>query len=1060
MKTKVLFTAALMAAAASGAQAAMNAGSNMLVQLLESQRFEGVSLLADEDKVRPEQDNTDVTEWIVNPSFDENTMDGWTSTVNFGFWGATGPNVGTPEVYNAAFEAYQDLSGLPNGKYAVSVQAWANRGNRGYFYRNTYLGRQDVGVSDGITGSLQEVSAFFQENPDERKLTLGDIVVVDGNLRIAIGWNGYVKNSWIVFDNFKLTYVDDGYTEIKGLYDGKTAEIKAMSDESGVKPLLDRLQTLANEAVEDNSDALGQAYVDMNEFQKVYQSAETSTLRDRMAVYASMAQQAPAIQEAINAAIAEATSALDTVMTTAGIQDITNRLIEAGDAAVVDAGDIVVAEENFDNSTADGWNDWGTFGNGVMEFYERSFDFNRTFTNLPDGWYELTLNGFYRNGGADQGATYQANNYINNWRVYGNDYELPLMCVYEETGTTGLETEWVKDGNYPSGTSSANANFQNGKYVNTLNVWVSGGTLRVGVRGGHQGGATWSCLDNVKLTYKGTNLEGIYEAMAAQAKANAVKLNDAYAAKVETAVAHEGEYTVEAVQTLNNVLKEYVEVKNAIAQCNIDNVIGTATTQKNDLVALSEVSDNTTAAATAYEQAIAKAQTDLAENVTSVEDVNNVRTALEDARVDYLFAVNPAEGQQFDMTFLFINPNVMGWERTPNPAGWYHDMDCGNFQVQVDDKQAGETDPVCWEFVEIWTGGRLLPKDGSGWAIYQQVVLPSGAYQLSAYTFADDPGNNDAALNDQPSAWLSVGNGATVSTKGGAIQFGDMKMTTLSFYLLEASTTENPTKLGIYLDEENQCSWFGINDLKLYKVHLQAQDVTLNETDAEYTVTADTYANVTLNRTLKANDTWNSFCVPFDMTAEQLTENGITEVVALTAATLGEDGTTGNLTFSEVESIEAGKPYLVKVESEVTSIKVDGVAVHAATPEATEAINGVSMVGNYASMKVPQGAYFISDNQFYYADQADAVNLKGFRAYITVNETSEVNGANVLLIGGLFDDDVTGIEAVANEAAEADKQVNVYTIGGVLVKSQVKKSDALNGLTKGLYIVDGKKVVK
>ena len=283
-----------MVAAASGAQAAPNAGSNMLVQLLESQRFEGVSLLADEDKVRPEQDNTDVTEWIVNSSFDENTMDGWTSTVNFGFWGASGPNVGTPEVYNAAFEAYQDLSGLPNGKYAVSVQAWANRSNRGYFYRSTYLGRQDVTVSDGITGSLQDVSSFFQQNPDERKLTLGDIVVVDGNLRIAIGWNGYVGSSWIVFDNFKLTYVDNGYTEIKGLYDEKTTEIKAMSDESEVKPLLDRLQAMANETVEDNSDALGLAYVDMNEFQKVYQSVETSTLKDRMTMYASMAEQAPA----------------------------------------------------------------------------------------------------------------------------------------------------------------------------------------------------------------------------------------------------------------------------------------------------------------------------------------------------------------------------------------------------------------------------------------------------------------------------------------------------------------------------------------------------------------------------------------------------------------------------------------------------------------------------------------------------------------------------------------------------------------------------------------------
>ena len=45
-------------------------------------------------------------------------------------------------------------------------------------------------------------------------------------------------------------------------------------------------------------------------------------------------------------------------------------------------------------------------------------------------------------------------------------------------------------------------------------------------------------------------------------------------------------------------------------------------------------------------------------------------------------------------------------------------------------------------------------------------------------------------------------------------------------------------------------------------------------------------------------------------------------------------------------------------------------------------------------------------------------------------------------------------------ADDPDKLVNVYTILGIQVKSQVKKGQALDGLQRGIYIVDGKKVIK
>ena len=51
------------------------------------------------------------------------------------------------------------------------------------------------------------------------------------------------------------------------------------------------------------------------------------------------------------------------------------------------------------------------------------------------------------------------------------------------------------------------------------------------------------------------------------------------------------------------------------------------------------------------------------------------------------------------------------------------------------------------------------------------------------------------------------------------------------------------------------------------------------------------------------------------------------------------------------------------------------------------------------------------------------------------------------------------VAVLAGEAAGADRPVDVYTLGGVKVKSGVKKGEALDGLRHGIYIVDGKKVV-
>jgi hypothetical protein len=55
--------------------------------------------------------------------------------------------------------------------------------------------------------------------------------------------------------------------------------------------------------------------------------------------------------------------------------------------------------------------------------------------------------------------------------------------------------------------------------------------------------------------------------------------------------------------------------------------------------------------------------------------------------------------------------------------------------------------------------------------------------------------------------------------------------------------------------------------------------------------------------------------------------------------------------------------------------------------------------------------------------------------------------------------DATGIYELTN-TVESVKNVDVYTIGGIRVKSRVPYGKALDGLLPGSYIINGKIVIK
>ena len=74
-------------------------------------------------------------------------------------------------------------------------------------------------------------------------------------------------------------------------------------------------------------------------------------------------------------------------------------------------------------------------------------------------------------------------------------------------------------------------------------------------------------------------------------------------------------------------------------------------------------------------------------------------------------------------------------------------------------------------------------------------------------------------------------------------------------------------------------------------------------------------------------------------------------------------------------------------------------------------------------------------------------------------KADEATLANVNMFTLDLGGNVTGIETTVTE--DGNTLVDVYSISGVLVRKGVKKDEALNGLQKGIYVVDGaKKTVK
>ena len=139
------------------------------------------------------------------------------------------------------------------------------------------------------------------------------------------------------------------------------------------------------------------------------------------------------------------------------------------------------------------------------------------------------------------------------------------------------------------------------------------------------------------------------------------------------------------------------------------------------------------------------------------------------------------------------------------------------------------------------------------------------------------------------------------------------------------------------------------------------------------------------------------------------------------------------------------KEYVCEVSNSEEEAPANNLLKGSTTAATTEGENCLFYKLSYDNNGENLGFYWAAENGAAFINEAN-------KSYLALPTAVAQNVRGF----GLEGDGTTGIGQVENGEA----LVNVYTIDGIIVRKQVKESQALNGLKKGIYIVNGKKVIK
>lgn len=303
----------------------------------------------------------------------------------------------------------------------------------------------------------------------------------------------------------------------------------------------------------------------------------------------------------------------------------------------------------------------------------------------------------------------------------------------------------------------------------------------------------------------------------------------------------------------------------------------------------------------------------------------------------------------------------------------------------------------------------------------------------------------------------------TISTKVGKItkiEFigSNNSLSNYSLKKLTSMTDNNYTctdpNYGVWEGSAKEVEFKAIAQVRAIQIIvtiLIPKEYTMDETKTKNVIEDCAYANVTLQRTLEASH-WNSFCVPFALDKDQVTQY-FGEGTQLRTY---EGNCNNNIVyFATVDNIEAGKPYIMKPGNAVVKNPTfEGVSMVATgldtngNPQAVGDASTVQMKGIYNHVTLVQdktNIYIGAGNKFYYPADAEACQMNGLRAYFIVPEGTDIKKLHANLDGA-----TTSLGEIFDTE---ESNTPVYNLQGQCV------GNSLSTLKSGIYVQNGKKVV-
>ena len=232
-----------------------------------------------------------------------------------------------------------------------------------------------------------------------------------------------------------------------------------------------------------------------------------------------------------------------------------------------------------------------------------------------------------------------------------------------------------------------------------------------------------------------------------------------------------------------------------------------------------------------------------------------------------------------------------------------------------------------------------------------------------------------------------------------------------------------------------------------------------------------TPSSVTLaGRTLWKDGDWNTLCLPFSLTEEQLVNSVLAGATIMeldvtdNSTNLDENGCL-NLNFKKSSGIEAGKPYLIKwADGEnltEENLVFSGVTINSAANNNTSTDGKVSFMGTYDPITFTaedKSVLFLgTENKLYYPDGKYSTTIGACCAYFKIGDGYKskegdcevVDARSIISFNMNFNEGATGIVDVDREKTTDNRW---YTLDG-LQFNEVP-------VAKGVYVYRGRKIVK